>query len=281
MLAALMPQTLLDRLLTLHPTAGRDALRRMVESGRVAVNGRPARSLRQPVSPADKVVVAAGAAPGTLDVVYEDPDLLVANKPPGLLTSTVPHEPRPTLAGLVRQHVKSNDPRAIVGIIHRLDRDASGLLVFSKNPLAYDSLKDQLKQRSMKRVYAAVVHGIPTTPARQIESWLTEYRDGTVHSVRAQSAGERAVTDYQLLSTSGTRSLLRLTLHTGRKHQIRVHLSENNLPILGDKLYAKDHPAPRLMLAAIHLSFTHPRTGKPLKFELPLPQELKDALKQG
>lgn len=276
-----MAQTLFDHLLSLYPTAGRDALRRMVESGRVAVNGRPARSLRQPVAPGDKVAVTPAGAPGDLEILYEDADLLVANKPPGLLTSTVPHEPRPTLAGLVRDHAKSRDARAVVGVIHRLDRDASGLLVFSKTPLAYDSLKDQLKARTMKRVYAAVVAGTPKQPAGQFESWLTEYKDGTVHSVRAQSAGERAVTDYQLLSTAGTRSLLRLTLRTGRKHQIRVHLSENGLPIVGDKLYAKETPAPRLMLAAIHLSFAHPRTGKPLKFDLPLPQELKHALKQG
>ncbi|HZZ42608.1 MAG TPA: RluA family pseudouridine synthase [Tepidisphaeraceae bacterium] len=221
------------------------------------------------------------STPLTLDILHEDPHLLVVNKPAGLLTSTVPHEPRLTLSAQVRDHVHAHTPRAIVGVIHRLDRDVSGLLVFSKNPPAYASLKEQLKKRTIKRVYAAIVQGTPSKPAGTFDSRLAEYKDGSVHSTRSPSAGQRAVTDYQLLSTHGNLSLLRITLHTGRKHQIRVHLSENKLPILGDPLYSPDSPpAPRLMLAAIHLSFTHPFTSKPLKFELPLPPEFKAALKK-
>lgn len=219
--------------------------------------------------------------PTPLEIIYEDPDVLVANKPAGLLTSTVPHEPRPTLAAMVREHAKLHNPRAVVGIIHRLDRDVSGLLVFSTSPRAYDSLKDQLKKRTMKRVYAALITGIPRKPAGRFESRLAEYKDGTVHSAKGPYAGQRAITDYQLLSTHGPLSLLRITLQTGRKHQIRVHLSENGLSVLGDPLYGNEScAASRLMLAAIHLSFIHPVSGKAMKFEMPLPTEFKDAIKQ-
>jgi 23S rRNA pseudouridine1911/1915/1917 synthase len=278
MLTCTMPQTLLDRLMSLRPAAKRDALRQLVESGRVTINHKPSRNLRQPVTDADHVAVTRDVTPPGLDVVYEDADVLVANKPVGLLTSTVPHEPRPTLAALVREHAKSRDPKSVVGVIHRLDRDVSGLLVFSKSPRAYDSLKDQLKKRTMKRVYAAVVAGVPARPSGKYDSRLVEYKNGRVHATRNPAAGERAITEYQLLSSTATRSLLRISLLTGRKHQIRVHLADNGLPVLGDPLYAKSHPAPRLMLAAIHLSFAHPGTGKPMKFELPLPKEFKTAL---
>lgn len=282
-----MPETLLDRLLKLYPTAKRQNLKRMVEAGRVTINRRPARFLKTPVAETDKVVVSdapAGrsdtTAPPGLVIVHEDADLLVADKPAGLLTSTVPREPRPTLLALVRDYVSASDPRARVGLIHRLDRDVSGLLVFSKNPAAYDSLKSQLFHRTMKRVYAAIVVGKPAQRTGHFDSRLVELPNGTVRVTRMPDAGERAVTDYQLVSQHGPLALLRLTLLTGRKHQIRVHLSQHKLPVLGDPLYAPEHPAPRLMLHATQLTLAHPRTAETVKFESALPPEMRELLKQ-
>jgi 23S rRNA pseudouridine1911/1915/1917 synthase len=263
----------------------------MLQEGRVTLNGRRVVRANQPLTPNDKVEVtdrssrpkasnrsAATSRGPKLDVVFEDDDVLVVDKPPGLLTSTTPGERRPTLLAIVRAHVEvSAPPRGRpprVGLIHRLDRDASGLLVFSKTHESYLSLKRQFFEHSVERVYTAVVRGAPTPPAGRVESRLVERADGTVYSTRRPGEGERAVTDYEVVERQRGRSLVRVALHTGRKHQIRVHLSERGAPIIGDTMYGqppagprqkKGRPPPpegRLMLAATKLSFTHPRTGE-------------------
>ena len=206
-------------------------------------------------------------------IVYEDQDILVIDKPAGLLTSTVPREKRPTLLAQVREYVHRQDPRALVGLIHRLDREASGLLVFSKNDRAYRSLKSQFFHHTVMREYRAVVHGRPKPPAGRIESRLVERADGTVHSTRQHGKGQRAVSEYEVINSAGRLSLLRVILHTGRKHQIRVHLRERGNPVVGDILYGPQDGAVRLMLAATRLTFIHPRTGSEMTFRLPLPKE--------
>jgi 23S rRNA pseudouridine1911/1915/1917 synthase len=280
----MQPITLLDRLLATYPSAKRQTLKRMVEAGRVRVNGHRAARLKQVVAAHDQVEVAdrpAQPAPKpahvpdsrSLDVVYEDDDLLVVNKPPGLLTSTVPRERRPTLLALVREQVARKQPRAVVGLIHRLDRDASGLLVFSKNDPSYRALKTQFFHHTVGREYRAVVHGIPQPPAGRVETRLVERADGTVRSTRQAGKGQVAVTAYEVLKTQGKLSLVRVTLHTGRKHQIRVQMAGLGNPVVGDALYGPDKKADRLMLAAISLSLLHPRTGKQLRFAIPTPDD--------
>lgn len=276
-----MQQTILDWLQAHYPTAKRTTLRRMVQAGRVRVNGAPVARVGQVLAGSDQVSVderpsgppsVRGQSP--LRIVYEDADLLVVDKPPGLLTSTVPRERRPTLLAMVREYVGQADPRAPVGLIHRLDRDASGLLIFSKNNTAYRSLKSQFFDHAVERVYAAVVHGTPVPPAGRVESQLVERADGTVHTTRQIGKGQRAVTDYKLIRSEGGRSLLRVMLQTGRKHQIRVHLRQRGTPIVGDSVYGREgDDAPRLMLAAVRLALIHPRTGKPMAWDLPLPKE--------
>lgn len=206
-------------------------------------------------------------------LLFEDDDLLVVNKPPGLLTSTVPRERRPTLAATLRDYLHKTNPRARLGIIHRLDRDASGLLVFSKNHVSFRSLKNQFFHHTVIREYHAIVHGSPNPPAGRIESRLVERADGTVHPTRQHGKGELAITHYETLRTEKNLSLLRLRLETGRKHQIRVHLRSRNLPILGDRLYNPDEKTTRLMLCATRLTFTHPRTHASMTFKIPLPKE--------
>src|SRR4051812_44604165 len=169
-------------------------------------------------------------------IIHEDADVLVIDKPGGLLTSTVPREKLPTALAMVREHLAETDPRARAGLIHRLDRDASGLLVFSKNQPAYDSLKTQFFKHTVERVYTAVVHGVPDPPRGRIESRLIERADGSVHSTTRHAAGQRAITDFQLVRSADDTSVLQVTLFTGRKHQIRVHLGERGHPIVGDRV---------------------------------------------
>ena len=279
-----MPQTVLDWLTKRYPTAKKTTLRRMIQASRVFVNGRPARKATDAVADADVLTVDERPVekqekpvpmPSGLHIVFEDDDILVVDKPAGLLTSTVADEPRPTLLAKVRIYVHSTSFReARVGLIHRLDKDASGLLVFSKNEDAYRAIKKQLYDRTVGRTYVAVVLGVPNPKKGRVDTRLIERPDGRVFSTRDEGEGERAVTDYEVVKTERGMSLVRVTLLTGRKHQIRVHLSERGTPIIGDKMYGrKELDRVRLMLAAIKLSFDHPRTGERMTWEVPTPRD--------
>ncbi len=278
------PMILLDWLIKRYPDAKRQTLKRMVESGRVRIGNRPARTLRDELpdrvtvrvidGAPSKTVATEVATPAGLSVVFEDRDILVVNKPEGLLTSTTPREPRQTLLALVQRYLARSDPDARVGLVHRLDRDASGLLIFSKNDAAYRSLKTQLFHHSVTRQYVAVVHGVLNPDRGRIRTRLIERADGSVRSTDEHAAGKGAITEYETIKTQRKMSLLRVMLLTGKKHQIRVHLAEKGSPIVGDRVYGKENDtAPRLMLAAVLLEIKHPRTGKPMKFEIAPPVE--------
>ena len=267
--------TLQARLRTLFPTGKNHTFKQMVQAGRVSVNGVRARRLSQPITPNDDVQVdqrpprvkrPPGASLAPLKLVHEDEDLLVIDKPPGLLTSTGPREKRPTALAIVRRYVEAMSPKARVGLIHRLDRDASGLLVFSKSDLAYQSLKTQFFKHTVERVYQTVVRGTPNPKKGRIDSRLVERADGTMRSTDEHAKGERAITEYEVIEQSRGQAMLRVTLHTGRKHQIRVQLSERGWPIVGDTVYGGGEPG-GLRLRAVRLAFDHPRTGRRTTFE--------------
>jgi RluA family pseudouridine synthase len=202
-------------------------------------------------------------------IIHEDQDVLVIDKPPGLLTSTVPREPRPTAIAAVREYLSLTDPTARAGLIHRLDRDASGLLVFSKNNAAFDSLKKQFFHHSVSRFYHAIVSPVSKKTSGRIESFLVERADGSVHSARAAGRGQRAITTFDVAKRRGQFAFLRVKLHTGRKHQIRVHLSEFGSPVVGDPQYGGKPHKKGIMLAAVELAFDHPRTGRRMVFAIP------------
>ncbi|MDB5297776.1 MAG: RluA family pseudouridine synthase [Phycisphaerales bacterium] len=283
--------TLADWLTAKYPTAKRTTLRRWVAGGRVKVNGRRVDRFNRPLLPTDAVAIderpdsirpvsAGGDRPDRLPfrIVFEDADLLVAHKPAGLLTSTVPNEKRPTLLAAVREHVAAADKRARVGLIHRLDRDAAGLLVFTKTDAAYHALKTQFFHHDVERMYHAVCRGRPTPGSGRIESHLVERADGYVYAADEPGRGQVAISEYETVRVNEPYSLVRVKLHTGRKHQIRVHLRASGAPIVGDSVYghAGDAPLhPRLLLVATRLGFTHPTTGKPIAFELPLPDDME------
>lgn len=280
--------TLLDWLISKYPTAKRITLRRMFDDGRVSVNGIKPRSLKVELKASDDVRVIEWRArvdedavpePLPFSIVYEDADVLVIDKPPGLLTATVPHEHRPTALAAVTRHLAESDAATRVGLIHRLDRDASGLLVFSKNPDAYHSLKRQFFEHAVDRVYHAIVEGKPKRTSGRIESRLVELNDGSVKTTKRPDAGELAVTEFKVIRVAKDVSLLRVTLHTGRKHQIRVHLSEMGHPIVNDAMYSKHPRTGRLMLVASELAFDHPRAGNRVRFTATIPREMTARVK--
>ncbi len=276
---------LLDWLVTKFPLAKRQNLKRMVEAGRVLINGVAAKKLKQEVAETDQIVVSdrgsrATAGMHPLVLVHEDEDVIVVNKPAGLLTSTVPDERRPTAIAILRKFAEAHHWPGRVGVIHRLDRDVSGLLVFSKHREAFENLKDQFLKHSVMRIYSAVVHGVPEPAAGKVDNYLVEYADGTVHVTKDRKKGEQAVSEYKVLRSQAGRSWVRVVLHTGKKHQVRVHMASLNCPIVGDTVYGRSDGAPRLMLMSTELEFDHPRTGKRLCFKIEPPQEFGQAMKE-
>jgi 23S rRNA pseudouridine1911/1915/1917 synthase len=284
-----MPRALNEILRERFPDAKATTLRRMLSAGRVRVNGNAVVRWNLPVADTDAIEVTdkpprpAAEIPSVepLKIVFEDRDLLVVNKPVGLLTSTVPNEKRPTALALLDRYLLTTDRPARIGLVHRLDRDAAGLLVFSKNEPAFDSLKQQFFKHAVERQYMAIVHGAPTPPEGRIESMLVELPDGTVRPSRRPGHGQRAVTDYATVARDGKFSMLRVTLQTGRKHQIRRHLLDRGVPIVGDRMYGPEDAADRLMLAAVRLGFVHPRSGQDVRFEIDIPFPFPPAVSQG
>jgi RluA family pseudouridine synthase len=244
----------------------------MIQDQRVILNGKIAGKANLAIEPGDDVRVLeqspAGKATLPFRIVFEDRDVMVIDKPPGLLTSTVPREPRQTALGLIGQYLAESDRASRVGVVHRLDRDASGLLVFSKNEPAFQSLKGQFFRHTVTRIYAAIVSPEPKEAKGRIESKLVEWADGSVRSTTAPRRGQLAITDYEVVARDREIALLRVTLSTGRKHQIRAQFSEAGWPIIGDKMYRGKPSEAGLMLAAVELSFDHPRTGKRLTFKI-------------
>lgn len=228
---------------------------------------------------------ARGATELPFMVVHQDRDLIVIDKPAGLLTSSSPNERRPTALGILRDSLSLRGGR--VGLVHRLDMDASGLCVFSLHTDAFVSLKRQFADKSARRTYRAIVDGHMAADSGTIDNLLVELVDGTVRPTSDPKRGKRAITHWTRLGVHGSLTLLELRLETGRKHQLRAQLADLGRPIVGDVLYHKNpvehfpmpgvpkhSPAarPRLLLAAITLGLIHPRTGKPIEFSIALPE---------
>lgn len=280
-LSEVMP--LIEALARLHPGRSRSSLRQLLRAGRVRLNGRIVKVGKTPTIPQDSIEILREGKQErrshNLSVLYEDADFVVVHKPAGLLTSTHAREKRSTLLAQVREYVNQKIPGTRVGLIHRLDRDASGLILFSLNNRSYASLKHQFYHHSAQRVYYALIDGTLTPPDGTIDYRLVEYADGTVHRTRRADRGESAVTRYSTIRSLNDRTLLRLELETGRKHQIRAHLAEKGHPIVGDRLYGGS-PASRLMLAGVELKIIHPRTGKPVHFRVDLPEEMAKLMRK-
>jgi 23S rRNA-/tRNA-specific pseudouridylate synthase len=168
----------------------------------------------------------------------------------------VARERRPTAIGMVKKYLADREPRSRPGIVHRLDRDAAGLLVFSKNNQAHQSLKRQFFKHTVHREYVAVVHGVVSPPKGTIESYLVELSDGAVRETHPDGKGQKAITDYEVIRQEPKRAVVRVTLQTGRKHQIRAHFAGRKNPVVGDSMYeGRQEPGTILLLAAVKLAF--------------------------
>jgi len=210
--------------------------------------------------------------PGGLQVLYEDKDILVVDKPAGLLTVATEHEKSRTAHSILTEYIRIGCGRCRkqLFVVHRLDRDTSGVLIFAKSELAKVRLQDRWKETEKK--YLAVVHGKCEKSSGTITSYLAEDKGYNVYSTSDSTKGKFAHTDYMVLRETKRYSLLEVTLLTGRKNQIRVHLAGIGLPIVGDTKYGKaDDEQLRMALHARSISFKHPFSGVKLSFKSEVP----------
>lgn len=206
--------------------------------------------------------------PAGLTILHEDAELIVVDKRAGLLTIATASEKRKTAYALLYDHVKRARPPGKIFVVHRLDRDASGLLVFAKSPQAKRRLQQQFRDRSASRVYVAVVEGRMSPARRTIRSRLAETAARKSHSTRDPASGKLAVTHVRVLRRRPHTTVVEVRLETGRKHQVRAHLAESGHPIVGDRRYgAAASSLRRLALHAARLAFLHPATGERLEFD--------------
>ncbi len=207
-----------------------------------------------------------------LKIVYEDDDIIVVNKGYGLLSMGTDKIKEGTAYDILRDYLKWQDPRNKLFIVHRLDRDTSGLMVFAKNVEAKECLQHNWNNMVLSRKYLAVVEGRPDPAEGEIRSYLAENTRFEVYSTDDPKEGQLAVTRYRTLKSRNGYSLMEVELDTGRKNQIRVHMKDLGHPIIGDRRYgAKSSPLHRMALHAQTLRFVHPITRKDMNFSTPVP----------
>ena len=209
-----------------------------------------------------------------LEVIAEDRSIIVINKPAGLLTMATETEKTKTAYAILRVHLNNKKPSEKLFIVHRLDREASGLVVFAKTPECKERLQDQFKDHSAGRRYVAVVEGRVKEDAFTVQSNLAENSAYRVYSTPNRKLGRPAVTHVKVLKRNSKTTLVEVRLETGRKHQIRVHLAERGHPIVGDKSYGSTwNPIRRLALHGVQLDFRHPDSGEHKTLRANYPKE--------
>lgn len=213
-----------------------------------------------------------------IEILFEDRDVIVIVKPAGLLTIATEKERYRTAYAMLTEHVR-RFRAARIFIVHRLDREASGLLVFAKSEAAKAGLQAQFKDHSAGRTYVAVTEGRIPRDAFTLESYIAENATFRCYTTRDPAKGKHAVTHVKVLKRSPHRTLVEVKLETGRKHQIRVHLAQEGFPIVGDPSYGKGrNPIRRMALHGASLVFRHPRTGEPMTFTASLPVEFESLM---
>lgn len=261
---------LLEVLERLAQGSSKSSQRNWVKVGRVTIDGRIAQRTNITVLKGQRVRLAhkSKALPKHLRILYEDRHLVIVDKPKGLLSVATNFELEKTVHGLLKEYY--NPLRVFV--VHRLDQDTSGVMLFALSEEAYTKLKEDFKSHSLQRLYIAIVEGHLPQPTGSWSSYLWEDANYRVHSSQDPTKGERAETHYAVIATSKQHSWVELTLETGKKNQIRIHCREAGTPVVGDTKYGSTtNPLKRLCLHAHVLGITHPVTGKWIAFTSPVP----------
>ena len=214
-----------------------------------------------------------------INIIYEDKDILVVNKPAGLLTVSTDTEKEKTLFHKVYMYVKKKNKNNKIFIVHRLDKDTSGIVLFAKNESLKIKFQNDWDNLAKERKYVAMVHGIVNKKEGEIVSWLKETNTLLTYSSKKQGDGKKAITKYRLVSNNEKYSLLDIDIKTGRKNQIRVHMKDMGNPIIGDAKYGVKDGAKRMYLHAYKLVIMHPVTKETFVFETDVPTTFINLIK--
>ena len=293
------PAALMDFLIAKMGGMARSSVKQLLGQRRVKVGNAVQTRHDFALNAGDVVTVSSGRGNSQLThpklrIVYEDDDLIVVNKQPGLLTvAATPGSSETTAYSILRAYVKKQNARAGVYVVHRLDRETSGLLVFARSEELQHYMREYWRELVQERTYIALAEGVLEPREGKITTWLTEdKRNAVVYSSPVDDGGDIAITNYKTLRTSAESqkskvesnqvySLVELHLETGRTNQIRVHLASKGCPEVGDRKYGHGNeysPIDRLCLHAKVLAFIHPVTEKTVRFESPVPKEFNRVL---
>ena len=293
----------LDRALAeLLPDLSRERIKALIVEGQIVSGGRS-------LNPSMKVAVGqdysislpapvaldAVAQDIPLDIVHEDADLIVVDKPAGLVVHPAAGNLDGTLVNALLHHCDGQlsgiGGVARPGIVHRIDKDTSGLLVVAKSDKAHEGLARQFKDHSIDRLYAAIVYGIPTPGSDTVDAWIGRSdADRKKMAVHREGRGKHAVTHYRVMERLRGAAMVECRLETGRTHQVRVHMAHLGHPLIGDPVYGRDRKGfksiletlgfKRQALHAKRLGFIHPVTEEPLAFDSPLPADMQELLSE-
>lgn len=284
----------LDQLLARSLGLTRSSCQKLLEDGAVLLDGEPARKNRKTalgevytVDMPDPAPIEAAPQDIPLDVVYEDADVIVVNKPVGMVVHPAPGHPDGTLVNALLYHCGDSlsgiNGLLRPGIVHRIDRDTSGLIIAAKNDDAHLSLAAQLEDHSLCREYHAVAVGGFREDAGTVDAPIARHPTDRKKMAVDRAKGREAVTHWEVLERYSGCTYLKCRLETGRTHQIRVHLASIGHPLLGDTVYGAKKPVPGLAGQCLHakkLSFVHPSTGERMTVECDLPEWFEEVLKK-
>ena len=276
------------------PEQTRSYLQKLIKDGKVTVNGKNVKTGYQ-LSKGDEVYVnipepkELDVEPQKmdLDIVYEDEDVILINKPKGMVVHPAPGHTTDTLVNGLLYHCKDNlsgiNGVARPGIVHRIDRDTTGILIVCKNDMSHNSIAAQLKEHSINRRYRALVHGNLKEDTGTVEGSIGRHPIDRKKMAINEKNGKPAVTHYTVLERFGNYTLIECKLETGRTHQIRVHMTSIGHPLVGDEVYGPAKCPFKLQGQCLHamvLGFVHPRTGEYMEFSADLPEYFEDLLRK-
>ncbi|MGL4854297.1 MAG: RluA family pseudouridine synthase [Lentisphaeria bacterium] len=279
-----------------EPDYSRSFFQKLIRDGRVKINNSVETVVRTAVYAGNKIELSWPKLQSTelkaqeigLDILFEDEYMMVINKPPGLVVHPGAGNTSGTLVNALLHHDEQSfsgmvDEELRPGIVHRLDKDTSGVLVIGKNEHMVAKLSDIFKERKTRKLYLALTYGFMAEKCEKLESLIGRCPHNRKKMAIVERNGKEAITRYEVLAYSRNTSLVKVGIETGRTHQIRVHMASIGHPVIGDVLYggkkASSHlEAPRQMLHAWRLQIPHPVTGKKMKFEAPIPEDFRQTM---
>lgn len=279
------PAPLLEFLYAAMPERKKTAVKSLLKYGHVMTAGEVVRQFDHPLTPGMTVSVNFTRPfvvfyNRRVKLVYEDDDIIVINKGYGLLSMGNDKIKDGTAYSIIREYIKTKDPRNKLFIVHRLDQHTSGLMVFAKSIEAKEALQHNWNNMVLRRQYVCVVEGKVLQPQGEVRGLLAENSQHIVYVTDDPKVGKPALTRYSMVKSANGYTLLEVELETGRKNQIRVHMKELGHPIVGDRKYgAKTSPINRLALHAMTLRFVHPITKKLMDFSTPVPNSFQSMVK--